>query len=207
MLSWLLDTSMGCPGKGGHWPLYLSILFHLSNLLIASAYLAVPIQVIRLWKYKRDGVKPTVLWSVLAFMPIMSISRLIRFFEIFAQPYRLTALLDLAAAAATWYAVLCLEPLARDVLRLPSRERFHDLVGQLNHEVLLSHVREKEVLARKEELRRQLAEALERVRDLESDRTSSDWWRQKKATIGELHQIIDSIVREEDSPGGGTRHA
>lgn len=182
-LRWLLSHEMGCPGERDGWPLWLKVVFHGSNLIIAVSDFAVPAVILYHWKYRREGITSRAIWTVLAYFPVKALSRLVRAFEIGGAPWHLAATLDAATAVLSAYAALQLGPFLRHVLLLPSRRQIHDLNDRLQTEVLEKEVMRLEVLERN---RRLLAE-VERARHALDTQV---WLMDKRAALDRLAAII-----------------
>lgn len=193
ILRWLFDSCVGCPGPDSSWPPLLAGSFYAANLTIGIAQFSIPLLVILHWQYRRDGVSPWHFWSVMMFLPIMALSRLVRIFDVYGPFYHLIVVLDVATAVLSVYSVSRLRRLILHILKLPSREDLHALKDQLQREAMERAIREVEILKTKDVLRAKLAEAEDRVVQLTEERASSDWWRSRKQTLVELHGMLDEI--------------
>jgi hypothetical protein len=154
----LLEILSEPPRGAGPCPKWLVVLYHLANLAITVCYLLIPGIVLWYWRYRREGISPTKLWLVLAFLPVQALSRLVRVDGI---AFPLVATLDVLAAAVTVNSVVWLRPKILHVLRLPSRDELHRLNNALQnkvYEVELLHMEERQrsakLLAEVELLRR-----------------------------------------------------
>jgi hypothetical protein len=154
-MQWLFDTTMGSPGLGGRWPAWLSILFHLSNAIMAISLIAIPMIVVGMWSYRRDGFQAVRIWRILAFLPALGLSKSLRVQEIWGPPYHLTAIVDCVCAVVTTYSVCHLPALFKHILLLPSRDQFR----KMNEEL-------RSILLEKEE---EMPELTDRYRTLRSE--------------------------------------
>lgn len=131
---WIWDTSMGPPGPNGHWPLWLSLTFHLANLSMGITYLMIPVLKYAYWPYRGKGIGATQYWKIMAYLPAMALSRIIRVGEVWGPPYHLTTLVDAIAAVIAAYSFFQLQSFFRHVISLPSVAEVEGLklqVGQL----------------------------------------------------------------------------
>lgn len=202
-LDWLLDTSMGVPGPDGHWPPWLTMAFHGSNLVIALTHLAIPAIVIHGWQFRRDGVSPWAFYGVIGFLVAMAMSRLGRVLEVNGPPYHLTAILDGVAAAASVYSTFALVPLVRTVLSLPSRNEIHALNGQLHVEVLEKELRRLEAVERERETAASNAALQGELAGLKSRLLDRLWYTDRAAMLADIERITRLIPHDDGTTTGG----
>jgi hypothetical protein len=118
---------MGPPGPDGHWPVWLTLLFHASNFLLFAIYLAIPAMKWYLWPYRGSGISNKQYWQIMAYMPMMALSRLARVLELWGPPYHLTTIVDVLATATACYSIYYLVHLIGHVMTLPSYEELSRL--------------------------------------------------------------------------------
>jgi hypothetical protein len=197
-VEWLLDDGGGPPClDGGHSNL-LVLLFHGANFVIGSAFLIVPLVVMRGYRRRRGGVPTGVIVAANVLAVVMALSRFGRVFEAFGTPYRLMTILDCLAAVASSYCVWKLYPTLTTILRLPSRHELHEALNKLQAEIYGRMVREQELNRTVDLLERKIQIAAGQVARLEHDRESSEWWRQQKDQLVEIRDRFRSIARAEE---------
>jgi hypothetical protein len=174
-----LDTLSTPPRGAGPSSVWLAVLYHLANLVITVCYLAIPSIVLWYWRYRREGISPTALWMVLAFLPIQALSRLVRVDGI---AFPLVATLDVVAAIVTVNSVIWLRPKILHILRLPSRDELHRLNNALQNKVL-----EVELLHMEE--RKRSASLLVEVELLRRP-AGPGWLREKHEALDRITAII-----------------
>ena len=196
IIDWLLDTSMGAPGPHGQWPLWLSATFHIANLAIAACDFAIPLIIVRLWRYRREGVTARQLWAALGFLPAVGVTRLLRAAEVFGPPYHLTALIDAAAAILSVACALRVAPFVRHVLALPSRDEIHAAKEELHVELLRRQVAEQELTAAIAVVTAKLERAKEELDRLQLEKSTAAWWRGRTTALDEISRDFDRLRKE-----------
>lgn len=190
---WLFDRSMGPPGPSGHWPLWLTLLFHTSNFAIAAADMAVPAVILANWMYRRDGISRRAFWTVALYFPAKSLSRLARVAEFSGPTYHLTAILDTLTAVLAVYSTAQLGPFLRHLLKLPSRAQIHDLANRLQAEISRKDLTYLKVKAQHDAI----ADELRAAREIIANKV---WIADRQAALDRL----DAITRllKEDAENG-----
>jgi hypothetical protein len=184
--NWLISSDMGCPGPAGRWPHWLSFAFHISNLVIALADLAIPVIILANWKYKREGIARRAIWTVLLYFPVKAASRLVRVLELLGPLYHLAVIFDVLTAALAVYAGMQLGPFLRHVLKLPSRDEVHKLNQSLQNkalEVQVLHLEEKERNAR-------LLAEIGRLKRAPPDPSERSWLAAKHNALDRIAEVI-----------------
>jgi hypothetical protein len=179
----LLDTISTPPRGAGPSPAWLAVLYHLANLVITVCYLAIPGIVLWYWRYRREGISPTSLWMVLAFLPVQALSRLVRVDGI---AFPLVATLDVMAAVVTVNSVYWLRPKILHILRLPSRDELHKLNDELQMKVLQIHTLH---LDERERNARLLTE-VERLKRAPPDPSDRSWLSAKHKALDRIAEMI-----------------
>lgn len=182
---WLLDPGVGEPGPGGRWPVWLSVVFHGSNLVIALVDFSIPLLIVRYWKFKRDGVTTRQFWRTASFFPLVGISRLVRVAAIWGPTPHLTALVDCVTAVLNLYCLAGIVPVVKHILKLPSRKVVHELVDRAQFELTSKEVVLVQLEMGREEVQAKLREA--------EEHQASEWWRSRKQALAELGQMLDKI--------------
>lgn len=182
---WLFDARVGEPGPGGRWPAWLSAVFHGSNLVIAAVDFAIPLVILRYWKYRRDGVTPFQFWRTACFFPLVGISRLVRVLSIWGPAPHLAAVVDCATAVLNLYCLGGVVPFVKHLLKLPSRGQMHYTLNRLQVEMTSKEI----VLIRVEQGREEVQAKLREAEEHEA----SEWWRSRKQALAELGQMLDKI--------------
>ncbi|MDG3002548.1 hypothetical protein [Paludisphaera mucosa] len=147
-MEWLNDTSMGPPGWSGHWPLWLSLLFHLSNLITAVLLIVIPTIVLRLWNFRLDGYHAASVLKVLAFLPAIGVSKALRIQQVWGPPSHLASIFDCLCAVVIAYSACHLPAFFKRILLLPSRDQFRKLNQELR-DIMREHAKELPEMVRK----------------------------------------------------------
>lgn len=142
----LLDTSdFPARWRCGDWSSFHGYLHIVSDLLVWSAYTAIPCVLIFYILRRRDLAFPKLFWLFCIFIFACGTSHLLEAVIFYYPIYRISALVKLLTGVVSWAAVIALIRIAPEALRLPSLKR-------LNANLLQQIQTRKEVEA---ELRRQ----------------------------------------------------
>jgi signal transduction histidine kinase len=219
-ISDLFDTS-DFPARWhcGHWSPLHGWTHIIADIAIAGAYSMIPLVLVTYWWLKRNELAfPRLFWLFAAFIFSCGATHLIDATIFYAPVYRLSALMKVVTALASWATVLALFRIAPKALELPGMLRTHNLLRDQH----AATKRAEEALARSNrdltafaglvthDLRNPLSNAMlltEMARESSSAGKSeqvalqlemaSHSLRQMEALIRELH--AESLVRS--SPG------
>lgn len=176
LLSWLFATDKWVPrGVCGVWPDGLRWAWFAGHLGIFAAYVGLPIALAWFWRRRRNEAleRPAVLLSYAAFIASCGIGHLFEVTVFWWPAYRLYAFWGLLTAAASWAALWASIRAFPAVLRLPSRQMYHDALDRAHAEVLA-----------REELILNLEGEVKRLRDMQR----TGLWREAAS------QAIDRIA-------------
>jgi hypothetical protein len=113
-------------------------------------------------------------------------------------PYRLFAALSGATAIASAITAYHLPLVVRTLVRLPSREKVHQINNQLQEEVLRRTLAERE-LARRNDLLKARVSTLEDLlkanaeKTLEDLRRTNQWIHERNLAMQELHKMLSEL--------------
>lgn len=183
VMSWLFDKSMGSPGPAGHFPLWLSICYHGSHVVLSVVFFLIPVLVSSHWKYRRDGVSPWEYWGVMGLFLSIGGKSAARVLEVWGPPYHLVSIVDVLAAALAVASLPNIISLITHVMKLPSRGAVHDLAGRLNLAMLTARVERDELADRNRYLLSVLA-------DFETKLTNEGWTHEKSLALAEIRGML-----------------
>lgn len=121
----LFDTSDFPPRwQCGHWSSLHGWFHILSDIAIAGAYSMIPIALATYWWYKRTELAfPRLFWLFAAFIFSCGATHLIDAMIFYAPVYRVSALMKVVTAVASWATVVALFRVAPKAFELPGLRR------------------------------------------------------------------------------------
>ncbi len=131
----------------GEWSPPLGYLHIVSDLLIWSAYMAIPIVIASYTLRRRDVLFPAVAWLFAGFIFACGTTHLIEAIIFYTPIYRLSGIFKLGTAAVSWATVIALIPLVPKAIKIPG---IHRMNQRLAEEILEHERTERELRAAQE---------------------------------------------------------
>jgi signal transduction histidine kinase len=159
----LFDTT-GFPARWhcGVWSAQLGWLTIISDLLVFSAYMAIPILLVYFIRRRRDVPFTGIFWLFCAFIAFCGVTHLIEALIFWWPAYRLSAGAKLATALVSWTTVLALIPVLPRALALPGLAVVN---ARLEDEMRARHAAQTEVSALNAELEHRVSQRTAELRE------------------------------------------
>jgi hypothetical protein len=189
-IKWIFDlfdaTRFMTRGHCGPWSESLKPAYIASNLLIAIAYLILPLGLLQIWRKRRH--ESDFHWILLCFAAFISACGITHLCDVavFWWPcYRLFTLVSAITATLSVGTALTFPWVLPILLALPSPERFERVTRDLERNVRLKDAAIADLNRTVDALRRQ-------VDHLERMRQTGPWVAEQESALRELKSILDS---------------
>lgn len=174
----------------GAWTRAMGWTSQWSDLMLFVAYGAIPLLLLWVWRRRRNDFGPSasfVLLLFVAFIALCGLTHLNSFLAFYWPAYRWFITVKFVAGLVSLAATGFLWPVAREAVRMPTREQKHALLNQVQRQYLLLELAY-------QELQDKLIQLEERRSNGGTDATSPTFDRD----IDDLRGILESLQAGKD---------